>query len=407
MKSVRLPSLSKLLLVIGVAMPIAVHAQNHSPYANSAHPPAIIEFDVKGAGVGPGTTNCFGGCPGTVAVNGNSWGAVTGYYVDDSNLYHGFVRYPDGKITTFDAPGAGTLTGSAQGTVAYSINLEGAIAGQYQDGSFIYHGFLRSPEGLITTFDIPGVQIGAFQGAGGSANINDEGEIAGFYVDGNNVNHGFLRYRDGKIKTFDVSVASTLTNFIPQGTVVALESGLNQEGAITGWYFDSAQAVHGYVRAPNGTITLFDDSDGGTGAFQGTYGGSINSEGRITGGVIDANYVSHGFIRYPDGGMTTFEAPCPGSPQGCPLGTFGVGINQGGAITAYTTDANSVSHGSIRDSHGHFITFDAKGIGSGVGQGTIPQGINSTGLVMGYYTDSNNVNHAFLRLPGDDCHDKR
>jgi hypothetical protein len=405
MKSLRLSSVIMLVLLVGLATPTAILAQSQSQNASSSHHPAIIEFDVKGAGVGPGTTNCFGGCPGTVAVNGNSWGAVTGYYVDDSNLYHGFVRYPDGNIVTFDVLSAGTASG--QGTVAYSINSTGAIAGQYQDGSFIYHGFLRSPEGVITTFDIPDVQIGANQGPSGSANINDEGEIAGYYTDGNSVNHGFVRHRDGKIKTFDVSVASTLTNFAPQGTVVALESGLNPEGAITGWYFDSAQAVHGYVRAPNGTITLFDNNDGGTAAFQGTYGGSINSEGAITGGAIDANYVSHGFIRYPDGGMTTFDAPCPGSPQGCPLGTFGVGINQAGVVAAYTTDANSVSHGSIRDSGSHFITFDAKGIGTGVGQGTTPQGINSSGLVMGYYTDSNNVNHGFLRLPDDDCHDKR
>jgi hypothetical protein len=105
--------------------------------------------------------------------------------------------------------------------------------------------------------------------------------------------------------------------------------------------------------------------------------------------------------------MKTFDAPCPGAPQGCPFGTFGVGINQAGAITAYTTDANSVAHSSIRDSEGRFTSFDAKGAGTGVGQGTIPQGINSSGLVMGYYTDSNNVNHAFLRLPDDDCHEKR
>jgi hypothetical protein len=407
MKPVRLSALSQLVLLIGAAMPTATLAQSQSQYASSAHQPAIIEFDVKGAGVGPGTTNCFGACPGTVAVNGNSSGAVTGYYVDDSNLYHGFVRYCDGKIVTFDAPGAGTLTGSAQGTVAYSINSEGAIAGQFQDASSKYHGFLRSPDGVITTFDVPGVQFGANQGPGGSANINDDGEIAGYFIDGNNVNHGFVRHRDGKIKTFDVLVASTLANFAPQGTVVALESGLNSEGAITGWYFDSAQAVHGYLRSPDGRITLFDNMEAGTAFFQGTYGGSINSEGAITGGAIDANYVSHGFIRYPGGEMRTFDAPCPGAPTGCPLGTFGVGINRDGVVTAYTTDVNSVSHGSIRNSEGHFTSFDAEGAGTGVGQGTTPQGINSSGIVMGYYTDSNNVNHGFLRLPDDDCHDKR
>jgi len=402
MKSRRFSQVITLPLLVVVATPVGLSAQTQQ----DRHGPRLIEFDAPGAGTNPGTVNCFGACPGTVAVNANAEGVVVGYYVDDSNLYHGFVRYLDGRIETIDVRGAGKVIGSAQGTVAYSINSEGAIAGQYQDGQFIYHGFVRSPDGVITTFDIPRVQVGANQGPGGSANINDAGEIAGYYVDGNNVNHGFVRYPDGKIKTFDVQVASTLANFAPQGTVVALESGLNAVGAITGWYFDSGQAVHGYVRAPDGSITLFDNLDAGTGAFQGTYGGSINAEGAITGGALDGNYVYHGFIRYPSGGMETFEAPLAGDTMGSFQGTFGVGINQGGTITAYVTDTYNVTHGAVRDARGNFTTFDAKGAGTGTGQGTTPQGINAAGAIPGYYTDQNNVNHGFLRL-ADICSERQ
>jgi hypothetical protein len=382
-------------LLAALTLSAVLRAHEPADHREGSERPRIITFDAPGAGKGPGPTSppCFGACPGTVAVNANAEGAVVGYYVDDSNLFHGFVRCPDGHIETFDAPGAGSIPGSGQGTVAYSINAEGAIAGQFQDEKYRYHGFLRSPRGKFTTFDIPGVS-GANLGPIGSANINDEGEIAGFYVDGNNVNHGFLRRPNGKIETFDVPQASTLSNFAPQGTVVALESGLNDEGAITGWYFDSAQAVHGYVRNPDGTFTLFDSLDGGTGAFQGTYGGSINDEGVITGGILNANYVSEGFIRFPNGKMETFQAPGAAAGQG----TFGVGINAFGVITAYYTDSAGVTHGSVRCPDGKITTFDVQGAGTNPNQGTTPQGINRKGAIPGYYTDANNVNHAFLRL---------
>ena len=46
-----------------------------------------------------------------------------GFYLDASNVYHGFVRATDGTITTFSASDAGT--GPFQGTYAFSINRSG------------------------------------------------------------------------------------------------------------------------------------------------------------------------------------------------------------------------------------------------------------------------------------------
>ena len=48
----------------------------------------------------------------------------------------------DGTITTFDAPGAGTSSG--QGTNPFGINPSGATTGYDIDGSGVYHGFVRS-----------------------------------------------------------------------------------------------------------------------------------------------------------------------------------------------------------------------------------------------------------------------
>jgi hypothetical protein len=97
---------------------------------------------------------------------------------------------PDGRFTTFDAPGAGT--GGYQGTGCFSdcpvsLNDWGAISGIYIDTNYVYHGYLRSPEGKIVTVDPVGSILTFPDG------INDFGSITGYYIDANGVYHGFLR----------------------------------------------------------------------------------------------------------------------------------------------------------------------------------------------------------------------
>ena len=80
---------------------------------------------------------------------------IVGGYTDKNVVPHGFLRSPDGHIISFDAPGAGLGKGLDQGTYAYSINDLGWIAGELQDSSFVYHGFVRLPDGSINVFDAP------------------------------------------------------------------------------------------------------------------------------------------------------------------------------------------------------------------------------------------------------------
>jgi hypothetical protein len=78
-----------------------------------------------------------------------------------------------------------------QGTLPESNNTLGAIAGNYIDGNFVNHGFLRDRQGRFSLFDVPGPGIGAGQGTIPLDN-NDLGAITGEFIDGGNVIHGFL-----------------------------------------------------------------------------------------------------------------------------------------------------------------------------------------------------------------------
>src|SRR5208283_3363239 len=67
----------------------------------------------------------------------NLEGEVDGTYLDASGVFHGFVRGPFGEITTFNVLAAGT--GSGEGTIPEGIDLFGAITGQYIDASNVNH----------------------------------------------------------------------------------------------------------------------------------------------------------------------------------------------------------------------------------------------------------------------------
>ena len=86
-------------------------------------------------------------------------------------------------ITTFDAPGAGT--GALQGTRALAINPSGTITGFYCDAVGC-HGFLRVPDGTITSLDPPGSVFSE------ALAINSRGVVTGAFYDASGVLHGFV-----------------------------------------------------------------------------------------------------------------------------------------------------------------------------------------------------------------------
>jgi hypothetical protein len=372
-------SLAMLLFMFGFAV------------TSSADGPRIISFDAPGADTNPNDAL------GTFASGINNLGAVTGAYIDVNDVYHGFVRSPDGHFVTFEAPGADTTPGSFNGTSPNAINDLGAVTGSYFDASGVGHGFLRFPDGRFTTFDVPG--------AGGYGStpiaINLEGTIVGFYTNSNFVFRAFLRTLDGRFTTFaGPGACHTGTS---TGCFGNEATNANVFGIVAGNYMDSNFVSHGMVRNPDGVIIRYDVPGAGStvGSYQGTgcpgcFSG-LNQLGAIAGIYSDSNSVNHGFLRSPDGKITTFDAPDAGTQSYQGTGCFSdcpVSLNDWGAIAGIYIDENYVFHGYLRSPDGNIVTIDPVG-----STGTLPYGINDWGVVAGYYNDGNNVSHGFLRIP--------
>jgi hypothetical protein len=262
---------------------------------------------------------------------------IAGHWGDANANSHGFVRAADGTITSFDAPDAST--GSGKGTFPESINTAGVIAGYCNCGG--EHGFVRSASGTITNFEAPG--------ASGTLafSINTDGATAGYYFDASHVYHGFVRSADGTITSFDAPGAGTNeSTVVAQGTF-ALR--INADGVIVGYYVDASDGYHGFVRSADGTITTLNAPGAGTGTSSatgyslGTKALSINDDGVIAGYYIDASEVYHGFMVSASGTITTFNAPGAGTTAA--TGTFPVSINDNGVIVGYYSDPNDVYHG--------------------------------------------------------------
>jgi len=367
-------------LVIAVAWPQLAMAEHQ-----------ITTFDPPGAGTAAGQ--------GTFAQMNLNSGVVVGYFIDANGVAHGFIRSVQAKYTIIDVPGA-------TGTQAYGINDEGTVVGWWFEPNGVYHGYLRDHHGNFTTFDVPGAGPAPPQGFFPAVivplpqAINNSGTVSGTYVDGNNppMFHCFVRTPDGNITSFD-----------PPGSVNTLgdTEGITRAGAIAGGYFTADGIIHGFVRDPEGAITSFDAPGAGTipgpnpNLLTGTAPNTISDAGVMPGEAYDKNQVQHGFVRNSDGTFVTFDVTDAGTSPG--QGTYAEGTNLSGTSAGNYIDANGVAHGFVRSRHGRITTYDVPGAGTSSGQGTIyAYSINSEGAVVGWYVDANGAYHGYIYQSEDD-----
>ncbi len=299
----------------------------------------VTSFDISGA-----TYGIFG-------AQINSSGTVAGTYYDnllpvaslslEGTMTRGFLRDSSGNVLTFDAPGAIS-------TAARGINATGTVAGAYLDAQAGEHGFLRSPQGTFTSFDVPTVQHGT-----GVKSINGAGTVVGAYVDAQFDTHGYVRDPLGNFTIFDA----------PGHPYETVPMSINDSGVVAGFYGNLNQPFHGFVRDVLGNITTFDVAGG----VNGTMILSINGSRAVAGTFTDANFVKHGFVRDSYGTITTFDAP------GARYGTVAQSVDNYGAVGGYFSDSNGVPHGFVRDEYGNFTVLS-----------DIAKSVNDSGATTGY-----------------------
>ena len=274
----------------------------------------------------------------TMPAGINAKGDVAGYTTDSSGSYHGFLRSAIGTITTFDVPAsdgfstyvtginnsdqivgnyyfsAGNTSGylreangsitpiyldatqsTSASTVLNGINSSGTVVGaHYSDNSAI--GFLRTHDGTITTFQVPGA-YGTV-----ATSINDGGETAG-YFDGPEGQLAFVRSADGAYQTFGVTGQKTWLNH---------PVALNDSGTAAMYYqlvpcpgsdvFCGFTKPKGYLRFASGVIAPLIVQPGVAVSVAG-----INSVGEVV-GTYYPGLIPTGFIRHAGGDYVSFTA---------------------------------------------------------------------------------------------------
>ena len=316
---------------------------------------------------------------GTLAFDINNNDEIVGQWIDANNLTHGFRRDANGSLTTFDFPGAAE-------TVSFQINKAGTIVGYFNHDDGLDHGFVLDSNGNGQAFDGPGNPLSTQAFC-----INNKDEAAGFYIDGSHIVHGFFR-----------DSAGALTPFDPPGSTETLPADISGKGTVTGAYNSTfapagralkalppggPTTFHGFVRLKDGTIEEFDPAGSASTRPTAITKEKVNGKGEeaVAGFYFDGGNVAHGFVRFADGTIETFDPP--GS-----AGTMPTSIDAKGVVTGSFNDGNNTSHGFLREEDGTITTFDPSG-----SRLTGPRGINKKGLIVGGYSDGKF--HGFLREP--------
>jgi hypothetical protein len=305
-----------------------------------------VHFDVPNAGY-----------TGPVAINAK--GTVAGTWQDNSTFAsHGFLRSPDGTIATFDP--AGSVDTEVRG-----MSGKGAVVGRYQDSSFNVHGFIRKPNGKIIELVKNGIIA--------ADSINAAGDICGLLADDQHISHAFVRTADGKVTQID-----------PPGAVRGEAVGIDNTGTVAGWFADNGNEQHGFVRVADGTLAVFDPPDS-----HDTYVFAINANGAIAGAYNDASGIPNGFIRDASGSITEFTLT-----QETGAFTYNFGINDRGAVAgAFYEPVEDTSVAFERKPGGRIVKLKpAKSAPA------IAGAINIHGVITGSYDVSGTV-HGFLGTP--------
>jgi len=207
-------------------------------------------------------------------------GVISGwYYEPNGRVTAGFVRAADGTITTYNI---------ANFTVPGGANERGWIVGDYSPAlNMPVRAFLRDPSGTTHTFPMRGIKDSIFPSV-----VNRSRTIAGTAAvqSGNTfLPEAFIRPAHG---------SATLFGGVHRNVSVA---GINDAGTVVGTFLDANHVA--FVRTADGTLTTFQGPNGATD----TQAVGIDNSGTIAGGFWYANGGGHNFLRAADGTFTLFD----------------------------------------------------------------------------------------------------
>ena len=311
-------------------------------------PSTYIPFNVPGAG----TEKTQGTMPVAIA---RGW--IAGNVVGPHNFSQGFRRAPNGSYKLVDVPGS-------HYTVVMGVNLRGQVAGYFFEK--LLRGFLRDTDGTYIEVTPPDAEDTIVRC------INGDGQVGGDAVSASG-SYGFLWDAVTGFTTFNVPGAQTSPSVF----------AINGSGVVTGSYYDANYNAHGYVRFPSGKIETFVGSDDAVT----TWPTAINASGQVT-GYVDTPTSSRGFVRDPDGTITLFLSGTQGH-------AYPRGINNSGYIVGYIRQTTGPSIPFERDPLGNvtFLQLPHPLLNND------PQGIDEDGTIVGWYTDANISKHGWRLIP--------
>ncbi len=235
----------------------------------------------------------------------NNAGASTGFYVDSSGAYHGYILSGK-KLTKLDDPNA--LAGTTEGS---NMNPDGAISvvGFYTSSKtnnavgFLYKG------GKFTDITGPSGAVSVYGAA-----VNDSGAIVGYYSDSSGVYHGYL-LKGKKYTTLNVP-----------GALDTFATGINKKGNISFYWVDSGGVYESSVY--NGKTYTTVDVPGAADS----YALDLNAAGDVTYEWQDSGGVIHGALLHA---KKYYKFDYPKSTS-----TYGGGINdKGNIVGGYQTSS--------------------------------------------------------------------
>jgi len=245
----------------------------------------------------------------------NDAGDIVGDIVPVYNLLQsrGFFRHVNAKF------GPPILEPDARGyTETYGLNNVRLVCGNYYNPTEqLSHAYFFSTGTGFSQFDVPGA-TGTFV-----FNVNDVADFCGVYDDATGATQAFI------------SIAGTITTIaVPGAAGYAIADDINNAGDIAGYYRDSADVYHGFLRAADGTITAPIDVSGST--YTDLRG--INDHGLMVGRYRDSTG-THGFALNSSGAITTFIGESSTTLNG---------VNNSGRMCGWETDPDTgIHHGLI------------------------------------------------------------